>query len=476
MKNKIIFRADANFEIGYGHFIRTLALADILKDYFFCVFYTANPTKYQISQLNKVCEFVSLNEENKLSEFLSFLSGDEIVILDNYYYDSLYQQKIKAKGCKVVCIDDMHDKRYNCDVIINQVITDKSKFNCRNNTFLCLGNSWALLRKPFLDLKSIERHTIYNKLHVLIMYGGIDKFNLSEETAEYISKISIVDHITIVVGDSHQMKSITSNKIDIKRSLSASEIANLMQISDVGIMSTSSVCLEAKACSLPIIAGYYVDNQKEIYEVYKKNKEIVPIGSLLNKTYLEKIKNAIINKSYYSRHNDCQNNNYVKLFVWLSLKYFKSDTYVFKNYLDLSEEESKIVYNIRISDRIRIYMDNPNVFAYSTHCKFIKSLCYDTSKLYWAIYKGGEFVGAMNISFISFSEIERGIYLNPNFIGKGIAKSLDSELIKVLKNTPIKRMKAKIIIKNKRSFQYHISIGYKLKKQDESHYYLEFEL
>ena len=33
---KIYFRADAGAEIGYGHFIRTLALADMLKDDFSC--------------------------------------------------------------------------------------------------------------------------------------------------------------------------------------------------------------------------------------------------------------------------------------------------------------------------------------------------------------------------------------------------------------------------------------------------------
>ena len=38
MKQRIYFRADAGREIGYGHFIRTLALADMLKDDFDCVF------------------------------------------------------------------------------------------------------------------------------------------------------------------------------------------------------------------------------------------------------------------------------------------------------------------------------------------------------------------------------------------------------------------------------------------------------
>ena len=35
---KIYLRADASAAIGYGHFIRTLALADMLKDDFDCTF------------------------------------------------------------------------------------------------------------------------------------------------------------------------------------------------------------------------------------------------------------------------------------------------------------------------------------------------------------------------------------------------------------------------------------------------------
>lgn len=46
---KIYFRADASATIGYGHFIRTLALADMLKDDFDCTFFTCHPTSYQVS-------------------------------------------------------------------------------------------------------------------------------------------------------------------------------------------------------------------------------------------------------------------------------------------------------------------------------------------------------------------------------------------------------------------------------------------
>ena len=68
MKRKVFFRADAGQSIGYGHFIRTLALADMLKDDFECVFYTQAPTEYQIEELNKVCAYVPLPADGRRGE------------------------------------------------------------------------------------------------------------------------------------------------------------------------------------------------------------------------------------------------------------------------------------------------------------------------------------------------------------------------------------------------------------------------
>ena len=49
-KRKIYFRADAGPEIGYGHYIRSLALADMLKDDFDCTMFTQTPTEYQYNE------------------------------------------------------------------------------------------------------------------------------------------------------------------------------------------------------------------------------------------------------------------------------------------------------------------------------------------------------------------------------------------------------------------------------------------
>jgi spore coat polysaccharide biosynthesis predicted glycosyltransferase SpsG len=65
-------------------------------------------------------------------------------------------------------------------------------------------------------------------------------------------------------------------------SVSASKVAEIFTSCDLAILSTSTVCLEALACNATVAAGYYVDNQKEIYEYLKTNNFIYGLNSLLN--------------------------------------------------------------------------------------------------------------------------------------------------------------------------------------------------
>src|SRR5688572_18499785 len=106
MAQSVVFRADGNSEIGYGHFIRTLGIAGLIGKEFTCVYAIRNPTDYQVKQILEKCErlVVLRNDALESDEFLGILSGDEIVVLDNYNFTSQYQLKIRAKGCKVVYI------------------------------------------------------------------------------------------------------------------------------------------------------------------------------------------------------------------------------------------------------------------------------------------------------------------------------------------------------------------------------------
>lgn len=312
MKQKIYFRADASADIGYGHFIRTLALADMLKDNFDCTYYTVEPTDYQIKELSKVCRYVSLNKETHFQDFLSYLIGDEIVVLDNYYYSTEYQQAIKDKGCKLVCIDDMHDKHYVCDVLVSHGFSNISQFDsCAS--IKCIGPEWALLRSPFLKRTDNKQKRINQ---IVVNFGGADPYHITNKVLCILSNLNTNYYIKAIVGTNTVLPNIISNKIKILKNLSAQQMADLFHSSLFGILSASTVCLEAMSCSLPLIVGYHVDNQKETYTAMADRGIIIPIG-YLQKLTIDTLRKSIKALDYvkrYDLHPELIRDKYISLF------------------------------------------------------------------------------------------------------------------------------------------------------------------
>lgn len=280
-KPKVILRADGSPKIGMGHFTRTLALAEMLKEDFYLTYATRIPTPQQISEINLICqEVLSLPEDDSHFDiFLSSLKGDEIVVLDNYYFDTNYQQKIKTKGCKLVCIDDMHDKHYVADVVINHAEgIDKSQFSCEPYTRLLLGLKYALLRSPFLkNDNSIQS----KKYDLLIGIGGADPMDITSKIAGEILNLNLNLNLAVLVGNAYQGK-MSQNEypnVEVLRNLNARQVANLMANSSVGLFPSSSVAIEAIAMRLPFLVGYFVENQKSFYNYLISSDIAKPLGN-----------------------------------------------------------------------------------------------------------------------------------------------------------------------------------------------------
>lgn len=294
---KIFFRADAGAEIGYGHFIRSLSLADMLKDDFDCTFFTAGPTPYQIVEMEKVCKYVALETNEKFPSFLEYLKGDEIVVLDNYFYSTDYQKSIKSKGCKLVCIDDLHDRHFVADIIINQAINVTSAdYSCEEYTRFAFGSDYWLLRKPFFDAnkKANIKKRCTTQLKVVIAFGGSDSLDLTGKTIRNIIELEEVDTITAIVGDSYSsVNKLECPNVIYVKNLSAQQIADIFLSSDMAILPASTMMNEALVCGIHIIGGYYVPNQENDYNAFLSEKMIEGVGDFTSDDSTEKLRQSV---------------------------------------------------------------------------------------------------------------------------------------------------------------------------------------
>jgi UDP-2,4-diacetamido-2,4,6-trideoxy-beta-L-altropyranose hydrolase len=308
-KRKVILRADGGNHIGMGHFIRTLALAEMLKDDFQCVYATQAPSLSQIAEIGRVCHsFIELaNDESHFNTFLDHLQGDEIVVLDNYYFTTDYQRSIKQKGCKLVCVDDLHDQHFVSDLVINHAPgICMSDYSTDKNTKLLLGLEYVLLRRPFLE-RAKSNKTHLNRDTVFINFGGEDRFNISLRILKDMVNFNPSLKVKLVLGHSnHHLNSIreyitsSSTEIELFLNMNASEMAEIMWDCDFAVVPCSTILFEIIACKLPFITGAYVENQKLIAGYFKNQTSGVVLQNIITDTIPW---NSLINKVYTKNNN-----------------------------------------------------------------------------------------------------------------------------------------------------------------------------
>ncbi|TPG40085.1 UDP-2,4-diacetamido-2,4,6-trideoxy-beta-L-altropyranose hydrolase [Flavobacterium pectinovorum] len=278
---RVVFRADGNSQIGYGHFIRSLGLAALINKEFNCVYATQTPTVYQLNEIKKICNHViELSDSDKhYEEFLNFLNVGDIVVLDNYFFNSEYQIKIRKRGCKLIYIDDHNDKDYVCDVLINNIPGfPYESFKKEDYTKLCLGTDYALLREDFFNPKY---RIIKKKPHTIFMsFGGADFFNISEKIMTFLEEMNLFSEIHLLIGDAYRFfPSLEKfHNLKIHKNINANEVATLIATSDICIVPASSLLNEAASIGSKILLGFFAENQVQPYNYFVDNDLAIGVG------------------------------------------------------------------------------------------------------------------------------------------------------------------------------------------------------
>lgn len=285
MNPKILIRADGSPLIGLGHLVRCSALAYMLKDDFEITFICRDIPDDMLAELNNN-SFSCIRIENE-DEFFNQLNNNTIAVLDGYHFDTCYQRQIKAIGSKLICIDDLHDKEFYADLIINHAPGIKPQdYLAQPYTQFALGLEYALLRPAFL--KQAKKLRKIEKIETLmICFGGSDYRNLTESTLQVIMGFKEFQKIIVVTGPSYnQSASINLLKKKDKRivhlqSLDEKEMHYVMIDSDVTIVSSSGILLEAICCGCIPLICFYTENQKEFHS-YMNN--VLGLNSFGNNT------------------------------------------------------------------------------------------------------------------------------------------------------------------------------------------------
>lgn len=277
-KHNIYFRADGNAQIGLGHVFRSLALAEMLQADFNCHFVIQNPLPILKTQILAICTSVielpeTANLIKEAEEFVMSLSPSDIIVFDGYHFKTKYQQVIKNKGIKVVCIDDIHAYHFVADAVINHVIgVTPDIFSYDASTKLYLGTDYALIRTAFYEKQ--KKQAVDNFETVFINMGGADPNNA---TCSLVSKL-LSDgsnyQIKLVLGGAfshkeklNQLVKKHDKRIQVSYNLQVDALIETALACDFGIVPSSTISYELCALGIPLLIGYSVDAQIEVMNI-----------------------------------------------------------------------------------------------------------------------------------------------------------------------------------------------------------------
>ena len=280
---QVIFRVDASTQIGTGHVMRCLALAQAWQDTQgqpVFVMTTAVPALEERLQsegmqvVHLTTEPGSLDDAQQTAT-LAHQFGATWVVVDGYHFGGEYQQILKQSKLHLLFIDDYgHAEHYYADFVLNQNISaDEQWYNNREPyTQLLLGNRYVLLRREFLQWRGWQRTVPPVAKKVLVSLGGADPDNITLKVIQSLQIVEVEElEAVVVVGGSNPhyenlKMAVQGSRYPIQLQRNVTNMPELMAWADVAISAGGTTCWELAFMGLPSILLILAENQRAIAE------------------------------------------------------------------------------------------------------------------------------------------------------------------------------------------------------------------
>lgn len=119
------------------------------------------------------------------------------------------------------------------------------------------------------------------------------------------------------------------------------------------------------------------------------------------------------------------------------------------NFTTLNLAQKELVLSWRNHPSIRKWMVNDHEISLENHLNFIDLLSSKTDRLYFLVQKNSDFIGVINLTEMTDTSVELGIYANPDM--RGVGNSLMTALIDYASALGLSKLIANVFITNVRA-------------------------
>jgi len=195
----------------------------------------------------------------------------DLLIVDSYASDEIWHKQLIPYTKKIMVIDDLADRQFNCDVLLNQNLgtqIEDYKDKVTDDCELLLGCDYALLRPEFPNLREkalIKRKNTKVIKNILISMGGSD---ITNKTYDILQEVSDDLNIVVILGGisphNKMIKNYAKSRKNVKVVVDADNISRLMFDADLAIGAGGSTSWERCCLGLPTLLYVLAENQRKI--------------------------------------------------------------------------------------------------------------------------------------------------------------------------------------------------------------------
>ena len=278
-KGALLIRADADQEIGTGHVMRCLALAQAWQEN------GGEPATFVMARKTPALESRLVFEGQRFLDISASPGGADdarqtvaaarrkkaaCVVVDGYCFEAEYQRIIKDAGLRLLFVDDFgHAGHYCADLVVNQNLhADEALYADREPyTRLLLGSRYVLLRREFSPLRGRLRTINAVGTKVLVTLGGTDPDNVTLKVIKALQQVRMesLEAVVVVGGSNRHYEELRSALRDLPPTIrlehDATNMPELMVWADLAVSAGGSTCWEIAFTGLPNLVMALDDRQ-----------------------------------------------------------------------------------------------------------------------------------------------------------------------------------------------------------------------
>jgi len=219
---RVLFRVEANADVGLGHSMRCLGLAQHLMDQgHSCHLVTTNSDdsllKHWHEEATKTDNLTTTRYDNKnikvgsdedasLTLLEAGIFSADWIVLDNYSFDFNFQTKLANNNFYLLYLDDYLKEYIGADLVLNQ--------NCQINSVAkknyLTGADYFLANRKLYRLIKQRNPAGISKGDILVTFGGSDPDNLGLEVVQKL--------FFVIPENEHVHLAFSSNQYELLRS------------------------------------------------------------------------------------------------------------------------------------------------------------------------------------------------------------------------------------------------------------------